>query len=358
MVAKQYIKMSQAVEGFVALRRATVSPVTAKNEAFIIRRFAAYLGEDIQLRHLRRDHVTEWFYGPQGVMSEHRTRDGRTRPGIHASTHNHYRTRLQAFFLYCQRRGYIQDDLLLDVPIKKFVRRQRFQPQPDLLLALLEQARDARDRMYLAIAINTALRQGDIRSIRVGDVDLAGGWLKVIIAKTSEADAKPISTELDAELRAWFVIYADAIGRPLRGDDYLIPARVGSKYVWRTLPDGSREKGRTEATWNPLAPVTKTALIVKHSMEGLGLPTQHEGTHTIRRAVARAFFDQLVETVGYDGALRTTSAVLNHKNATTTEMYLGLSSERKRRDDLMRGKPFLSAMVDKSNVHHLRGLGS
>lgn len=73
--------------------------------------------------------------------------------------------------------------------------------------------------------------------------------------------------------------------------------------------------------------------------------------------MARAVFDQLVKTTGYDGALRTTSAVLNHKNATTTEMYLGLSSERKRRDDLMRGKPFLSAMVDTSNVVTLRTVG-
>jgi hypothetical protein len=129
---------------------------------------------------------------------------------------------------------------------------------------------------------------------------------------------------------------------------------VGSRYVWRTMPDGSREKGRTPARWDPAAPVAKTAPIVKHALEGLGLPTEQEGTHTIRRAVARAFFDQLVRSVGYDGALRTTSAVLNHKNATTTEMYLGLSSERKRRDDLMRGKPFLSAMVDTSNVVRLR----
>jgi hypothetical protein len=38
----------------------------------------------------------------------------------------------------------------------------------------------------------------------------------------------------------------------------------------------------------------------------------------------------------------------------TTERYLGLSSERRRRDETMKGKPFLTAMVSQENVVPLR----
>jgi len=73
--------------------------------------------------------------------------------------------------------------------------------------------------------------------------------------------------------------------------------------------------------------------VVQQALAALGLPTKHQGTHTIRRAAARHFFDSMSSDVGYDAALRTVSAMLHHKSSATTEQYLGLSSERKRRDD-------------------------
>jgi hypothetical protein len=38
----------------------------------------------------------------------------------------------------------------------------------------------------------------------------------------------------------------------------------------------------------------------------------------------------------------------------TTERYLGLSSEAKRRDETMKGKAFLTSMVSQKNVVQLR----
>ncbi len=70
--------------------------------------------------------------------------------------------------------------------------------------------------------------------------------------------------------------------------------------------------------------------------------------------VARALFDALCSQAGYDGAIRTVSSLLHHASAATTERYLGLSTEQERRDQMTRGKPFLSAMVDSENVTPLR----
>ena len=57
----------------------------------------------------------------------------------------------------------------------------------------------------------------------------------------------------------------------------------------------------------------------------------------MRRSGARALFDQLVQD-GYDGAIRTVQAMLHHTSVTTTEVYLGIHLDKKRRDEAIRGK--------------------
>lgn len=94
-----------------------------------------------------------------------------------------------------------------------------------------------------------------------------------------------------------------------------------------------------------------------HAIAALGLPSKDQGTHTIRRAVARAFFDSMAGEQGYDAALRTVSALLHHRSSATTEAYLGLSSERERRDKRLRGQPFLTGMVEEADVLPLRRPG-
>ena len=112
------------------------------------------------------------------------------------------------------------------------------------------------------------------------------------------------------------------------------------------MEDGTtKEKFRTQPSWTPAKKVVMTERIVQEALAAVGLPTKYEGTHTIRRAVARHFFDSQA-ALGHDGALRVTSALLHHRSASATERYLGLTSERVRRDEVMRGKPFPEAAID------------
>lgn len=62
-----------------------------------------------------------------------------------------------------------------------------------------------------------------------------------------------------------------------------------------------------------------------------------EGVHTLRRSGARALYDRLVSE-GYDGAMRTVQSMLHHSSIQTTEHYLGIHLDKKRRDDVVRGK--------------------
>jgi integrase len=230
------------------------------------------------------------------------------------------------------------------------------QPSPGILLQLLDQAECAMHRAYLAAAVNTACRASELQALKVGDVDFAQSEVFVTVIKTKEEDEMPLTADLERELRVWFEEYAALLGRPLRDDDYLFPSRSGNQIKTHYFDEelGRRVYERTPYVWHADRPVERTEKIVKGALERLGLPTRYEGTHTVRRAVARAYFDKLSEEAGYDAALRTVSALLHHRNMATTERYLGLSSERRRRDETMKGQPFLTSMVSQQNVVPLR----
>ncbi len=348
-------RLSDAVTEYLRLRRVRYAHATVVNEGYVLRRFAACYG-DVQVRHMRPERVAAWFYGDArgaGLLGEHRTRDLVHRAPITATTHNYYRSRLKSFFRFCTQRGWLREDLLMDVEPMRVFRRERQQPSPQILLSLLDAAANDRDRAYIALAINTALRSREVTHLKVGSVDLKSGWLTVTIFKSSQEDLLPITRELNAELREWLHQYALDLGRPLHRDDYLFPARRGSVYRWYVAADGTKVKGRTPAAWLPDRPVKHTERIVQEAMRRVGLETKHEGTHTIRRAVARAFFDKMTSE-GYDEALRTVSVLLHHRSSATTEHYLGLSSERKRRDALLHGQPFLTTLTTEADVMPLR----
>lgn len=350
------VRLLDAVEEYLTFRQARCSAATVKNESFVLRRFAAWYG-DVQMRHLRPEKVADWFFGPGGLLHEHRTRDRRTRAPISASTVNYYRTRLSTFFVWARKRDYLRQDPLEQVEPLRVVKAPRLQVEPSRMLDLPGKATNPRDRAFLALLINSAFRAKTATAIRVGDVDLDGLSVHVKVTKSHLEDMFPISGDLAPELSRWLHRYALDLGRPLRSDDYLFPAKIATVYKWVTHEDGTKEKCRTTSGWRPYSPMKNPERVVQDALRGVGVrQTVGEGVHTIRRSVARAYFDAM-ESLGYDHALRTVSALLHHKSTATTEIYLGLSSERRRRDQTLRGRPFLSAMTVDDNaatVHPIR----
>ncbi|MHB1064218.1 MAG: tyrosine-type recombinase/integrase [Georgenia sp.] len=340
----QQHRLGETVEEYLRFRAATCSAATVKNEGFVLRRFTSWYG-DVQLRHMKSEKVADWFYGDGGLRHQHVTRDGVHRPPIKATTANYYRTRLGSFFRWATRRGYLKRDLLQDVESLTPVRRDRLRLAPDDLVRLLDVAHDPRDRGFLAMLINTGFRGGTAISLKVGDVDLATETLRVHVSKSGIDDRFPVTADLRAELERWMHTYARDIGRPLRTSDYLFPARVRTVYCWVTNADGSKSRLRTATAWSPTRPMTHGERVVQSALAALGFPTRDEGCHTLRRSVARVLFDSMSADTGYDAALRTVSATLHHKSSATTEIYLGLTSERARRDSLLRGRPFLSGLA-------------
>ena len=132
----------------------------------------------------------------------------------------------------------------------------------------------------------------------------------------------------------------------------LLSVRTGA---W-TVVDADGQPRQDRYRWDPTTAIVRTERIVKPALAALGLPTRYEGTHTLRRAVALAYFRAAAAADGEISALRETSLLLHHSSLSTTEGYLGTNAEKEARNDRLRGKPFLTAMVDKSNVTKLRSV--
>lgn len=335
--------LSVALDAYLEHRTVHYAASTVQNEGFVLRRFVAWYG-DVQVRNLRPEKVQDWFL--HELAKDHVTKGRRRRPPVAPSTYNYYRSRLRSFFEFCRGMGWTREDPLRLVMKRRLAPRSRDILTPTEVQSLIDAASNERDRAFLTTAANTGLRSGELRRLRVKDVDLRGGFLSVIITKSATTDEMPISADLDSALSHWLRCYALDLGRPLRGDDYLFPARSAPSFAWTTDDEGGRRSRTTEGRWKPGSPLTKAERIVQAALAAIGRPTGNEGVHALRRAAARALFDLLsTQDSGYDAALRTVSAFLHHRSSATTEHYLGLKSERLRRDEVLRGQPFMSRLA-------------
>ena len=247
-----------------------------------------------------------------------------------ASSFNKVRMRVAGFLGFCQRRGWLTQDLLAEVRPRRVVQRERLRLSAQELRRLYETAENPRDRAMLAIACNTGLRASDLVALRIGDVDLDQGLLRVHVQKTGRLDFLPITADLDSELRRWLTWYG--VRRALQDSDLLTPA-----LAYRV------RRGEQYGDPEPDRPLAHPARVVHKGLARLGMETSSEGFHTIRRSVGRLLFEQASDS-GHDAALRITASLLGHQStAATTRALPGAQlHDRVKRDALLKGQSLLS----------------
>lgn len=287
--------------------------------------------------------MDDYFYGPNGIAE-----------GVKSVTINRYRSVLVLFFRYAEDMRWVDQSPMVGIhPARPD------QPTAKLLLSakemieMLETAPNPVDRIGLSLGMNTGLRGNDIRHLRVFDVNLNNGLLDTYIRKTKKLDVKPITMELEAELRRYLTDYARMCGFQSVSDlpnDYLLMPSFRQKTP--------RERGFYRIEPRPYQIHTKPWHIPQRALRALGYPSKGEGFHTLRRSSARALFESLRESgEGRDHALMIVKDFLNHASVTQTEVYLGLNHERVLRDTLLKGKSFLPQLAS-SEVAATEGIRS
>lgn len=326
--------VKDAVAEHLLVRAQNAAANTVANERGTLSRFARLT--DMQIGHVQARHVERFFFDPAvGIVHNHR--DAGRRGRMAESSQNKVRSHLVQFFTFCRGRRYLSGDPLINVPMRKPAERQKARLTRRQLLLLLEVAKSPRDRAFIAIALNTAMRASEITGLRIQDVDLDARHLHVYIPKVKRVTDMPISPHLDEELRQWLRIYASACA--LTPDAYLIPSRHGNG---------------TGTVLSPSRPVNKPATIVQNAMRDIGVTELwQEGVHCVRRSVARLAFDKWSEA-GYDNSLRMTMTLLNHRDSKVTEKYLGIGPDLLRRDQNMQA----GFLFESDEVPTLAAIGS
>lgn len=323
------LNLSDAIEDYERYRRSQdYSKATIANHRTTLKRFLAVNG-NIWCHAINDRHVTAFF-----------EELGKTKQP-HSQRNDH--TALNLFFDYLRHKNYMGQDVdpmwgrRKPAKLVKEKNRVHVSQFPALLDAA--EARCARDRAAMALLLYTLKRDKELTDLRIWDLDLPAGYLKVRIHKTRQEDRIPISAELDRELRKWLTIYTEEVGE-LRPHYYLVPSRdtqgvPDADGVFRSVAQRNLCPERRMATYGR---TSKEALmkIGFPVVDAQGKPL-YEGSHTIRRSGARALYDSLVED-GYDRALRIVQAMLGHKSLEETERYVGITADKRTRDDLIRGR--------------------
>lgn len=315
MPRKETPLLSEALDEYMTIRATHLARTSLANDRSQLRCFVRGMGD------CRTGALT-----PQKVEAFFVAEAARQQP----ASYNKVRQRVKLFIDFLLERRYVSRNPMVMVTKRPVIKRERLRLSPDELLELPSFANSERDKAILVLACNTALRADEIRNLRVKDLDLAGGWLHVVIGKSYREDLMPVTQECGEALREWLTAYERVTRKALQPDWYLFPSRV-------------RGNGSGPYFVDPEAPIHKMSAVVQKAMIAAGHTIgKGEGVHTLRRSVARVFFDRAC-VAGHDAALRMTSSLLHHSSTQVTEGYLGLQHERLSRDDILRGKRFLTA---------------
>jgi integrase len=334
------VLLSDCVDEWIAMRKVTYAKNTAKANEQALRRFLSVVG-NLQMRHLGPEHGERY----QSWMIA---------KGLAPNSVNNAMSSLAAFTSWCAARKYVSRGTTLTsttrmltapVPPRLRIKARDFPrvldacPRPDI-------------RAMMALGFYLFLRAGEMRNLRVGDVDLDAGKVLVFQQKTQRYDEMPLCLELEQELRAWLTIYADDIREtagPLRHTHYLIPAHRSTG--WWDMEKMARR-------YQPDRPICQPTRFIHEVLEACGYPTRdangksnREGMHTLRRSGARAYYEEMVNSGAVrDDVLRQVMAMLHHKSVTVTERYLGLEADIEKRDIRLRGQRMFASNMPENVI--------
>lgn len=324
------VRLSETIDAYQKRRKLeNITEGVLRNERSTLTRLLKQCGGNLYMDSIQDHHVDDTL-AEMAVTNSPR------------SMANHFHT-LSGFFKWCMDSGRLKRNPMAGMKPPQFIVRDRNRLEVSKFPALLDAADNPRDRMLMAMGLYTLGRTVEIKAVRVGDYKPELRRVQMDLAKVRgrqvATDMKPVTVELREELDRWLAVYEQWCG-PLQPEWYLIPTRTqGTPVRWR---DGV---ARLNQNWVPTRQISQNVpkKIVQLALESVGFPTRaddgsslNEGMHTLRRSGARARYDAK-RWMGHDNAIRHVQMLLNHANATMTEVYIGINLDKIERDEELMG---------------------
>lgn len=206
-----------------------------------------------------------------------------------------YTERLRMFVRFAERRGWCKAGIASAIKPGRVYQGEKIParlPRPDVLRLLAstegDSALDKRDRAILMILIAYGLRSGELRALRLDDVDWENETLKVWRNKSGQTQTFPLSP---------------SVGRAILR--YILEVRPRSKD--RTLFLKLRA---------PIGPLSRGAVgtIVRSRLDRLGIVADSRGPHALRHAAAQHLLDEGM-------SMKVIGDYLGHRDPTSTRTY-------------------------------------
>jgi len=231
------------------------SPATLQGKKWQINQFLAYIEQrSIRLESITATDVDAFF--------EHMSQRW-SRCSLSTSAHA-----LRPWFTHCEMRGWVQHGIAASIMIPRIYRQERTPAGPpwEDVGKMLDRtsgndAQQLRDHAVLLLLSVCGLRSGEIRSLRLEDVNWQKGEIRVVRSKSGREERLPLEPTV-----------GNAIAR------YLHEGRPASLSRIIFL--------RLRAPIQPLSP-SGLHYIVKRQYRGLLTPAKGRGPHGLRHACAR-----------------------------------------------------------------------
>ncbi|MYF69910.1 MAG: tyrosine-type recombinase/integrase [Proteobacteria bacterium] len=203
--------------------------------------------------------------------------------------------RLRVFFRFAEEHDLCTPGMAEGIVPPRFYRDQKVRgtlSRSDIerLLATTDSDRpkDKRDRAILMLLIVYGLRAGEIRTLRLDDLDWENETLRVHRPKTGRTDLFPLSQAVGQAIVRYLVDV-----RPPR------PERA----LFLTLAAPIRPLGRTTPGY-----------MVRRRMDEAGIAAERRGTHVLRHTAAQHLLDRGV-------SMKVIGDYLGHRNPRSTKAY-------------------------------------
>ena len=203
--------------------------------------------------------------------------------------------RLRAWFEYCEKRGWVRSELAEAILLPRLYRHEGLPLGPtwETVGHILEKtngsdAASIRDHAILLLLSVYGMRSGEVRGLRLDDIDWARDQIRFVRSKSRRQETAPLESRV-----------GNAIARYLRDGR----PSTHSRFVFLTL----------RAPHRPLSASGLYGVVERHLCEN-GLPRKGRGPHGLRHACAR----HLVES-GH--SFKEVGDHLGHRSPDATRVY-------------------------------------